>query len=266
MSPDEVGLSRGASHRRTPGLRRDEVALLAGVSRDYYTRLEQGRDRCPSDQVLNALARVFQLDADATEHLYQLAHPRARSWGIDGGKDKVKPQVLRLMDSWGHGPASVVNRRTDVLAHNSLFAALAERLGRTDNFMRMLFLSPEARRVWPDWEQEAGSMVAHLRAAVGADNKDPSVLELVEELSESSEDFRQMWARHDVRARRHNVYRLHHPLVGDLIFWDESFSIDSAPGQRVFLSQAEPGPSEEALAKLSAMRPRVDQSCETSSR
>jgi hypothetical protein len=216
--------------------------------------------------VLNALARVFHLDAEATEHLYQLAHPRALRWGVDGGNDEVNPQVLRLMDRWDHGPALVVNRRTDVLARNSMSAALAERLEHTDNFLRMLFLSPAAREHWPDWEREGASMVAHLRAAVGADHEDPS-LELVEELSEESEDFRRMWARHDVRSRRHDVVRYRHPLVGDLILWHVSFSIDCVPGQRLFAAQAEPGsPSEEALGKLSAMRPRVDQSGEPSSR
>jgi transcriptional regulator with XRE-family HTH domain len=236
-------------------LRRDEVALLAGVSVDYYTRLEQGRERRPSDQVLDALARVFHLDAEAAEHLHQLARARARRYEVDGEDAQVKSHVLLLLDSWSHGPAAVLNRRTDVLAQNALSLPLIEGLEHTDNVLRMLFLNPVAKRFWQDWEQEARAMVAHLRAAVGADHEDPSLLQLVEELSEESEDFQQMWARHDVRSRRHDVVYVRHPFVGDLTLWQESFSVDSAPGQILVTNRAEPGsPSEEALAKLGAMK------------
>ncbi|SNT64019.1 Helix-turn-helix domain-containing protein [Streptosporangium subroseum] len=266
MSPDEVGLPRGVKHRRTPGLRRDEVAELASISTNYYMRLEQGRERCPSDQVLNALARVFHLDAEATEHLHELAHPRALRCGVDGEDGKVNSQVLQLMDRWDQMPVFVLNRRMDVLAQNSMSVAFLGGFEHTDNIMRMFFLSPTASRFWLDWEQEAHIMVAHLRAVVGAEHEDPSLLELVEELSEGSEDFRQMWVRHDVRARSLDTSRYRHPLVGDLILWHVSFSIDCAPGQRLFVAQPEPGsPSEEALAKLSALRQGVDQAGEPSS-
>jgi transcriptional regulator with XRE-family HTH domain len=259
MLPNEVGLPWGDDRRRTPGLRRDEVALLAGVSLDYYTRLEQGRERRPSDQVIESLARVFHLDAEATEHLHQLARPRARSRGAEGGGDQVNAYVRRLMDRWDHVPACVCNRRTDVLVHNTLSAALVEGLEYTDNFLRMIFLSSAASGLlWVDWEREARSMVAHLRAALGADHEDPFLLELVEELLGESEDFRRMWARHDVGVIRSDIVRLRHPLVGELALWHESFSVDNAPGQRLFTLQAEPGsPSEEALAKLSAASPRI---------
>ncbi|GAA4586832.1 helix-turn-helix transcriptional regulator [Planotetraspora phitsanulokensis] len=247
----------GGDLRRTPGLRRDEVALLAGVSLDYYTRLEQGKQCRPSEQVLDALAQVFHLDREATEHLHHLARARPGDRGIDGEDTQVDPYVLRLMNEWDHGLANVLNRRTDVLARNWLSAALAEGFTHTDNFMRMLFLSPQARTYWPEWEQEACSMVAHLRAVMGADHDDPSLLQLVEEVSAGSEDFRRMWARHDVRFRRHDVVRLRHRLVGEVTLRIEMFSVDSAPGQRLCTLQAAPGsPSEEALAKVSAMRPR----------
>ncbi|GII53495.1 transcriptional regulator [Planotetraspora thailandica] len=256
MALDEAGLPNDGDRRRTPGLRRDEVALLAGVSLDYYTRLEQGKQRRPSDQVLDALAQAFRLDCEETEHLHQLARARPRHCGIDGEDDQVDPYVLRLLNTWDHGLANVLNRRTDVLARNRLSAALAEGFEHTDNFMRMLFLSPAARRYWPDWEQEARSMVAHLRAAVGANHGDRSLLELVEEVSEGSEDFRRIWARYDVRSRRHDVVRVRHPLVGEVALRLEGFSIDNAPGQRLFTMQAEPGSaSEEALLKLSGTRP-----------
>ncbi|WP_204078598.1 helix-turn-helix transcriptional regulator [Planotetraspora phitsanulokensis] len=259
MPPNKVGLPLGDDRRRTPGLRRDEVALLADVSVDYYTRLEQGRERRPSDRVLEALARVFHLDAEATEHLHQLARPRVRSRGAEDGGDQVNAHVLRLMDRWNHVPACVCNRRTDVLVHNTLSAALVEGLEHTDNFLRMIFLSSAASGLlWVDWEREACSMVAHLRAALGVDHEDPFLLQLVEELLTESEDFRRMWARHDVGLIRSDIVRLRHPLVGELDLWHESFSVDSAPGQRLFTLQAEPGsPSEEALTKLSAMSPRI---------
>ncbi|GAA4560520.1 helix-turn-helix transcriptional regulator [Planotetraspora kaengkrachanensis] len=245
----------GHDRRRTPGLRRDEVALLAGVSVDYYMRLEQGRERRPSDQVIDALARVFHLDAEAAEYLHQLARTRSRRCGGDGEDEQVKPHVLLLLDSWNHGPAAVLNRRTDVLAKNALAVAFVEGFEHADNILRMLFLNPVAKGFFPDWEKEARHMVAHLRAVVGADHEDPCLLELVEELSEESEAFRQMWARHDVRSRRGDAVRYRHPLVGDLILWHESFSVDSAPGQRLFTTRADPGsPSEEALAKLRAMK------------
>ncbi|WP_203886922.1 helix-turn-helix domain-containing protein [Planotetraspora kaengkrachanensis] len=254
VSPEEAGLPSGHDRRRTPGLRRDEVALLAGVSVDYYMRLEQGRERRPSDQVIDALARVFHLDAEAAEYLHQLARTRARRYGVDGEDEQVVPHVLRLLDGWDHGPAHVLNRRTDVLAQNALCVALFEGLEHTDNVLRMFFLNPAAKGFWTAWEQEAQRLVAHLRAVVGADHKNPSLLELVEELSEDSEDFQQMWARHDVRYRRGDAIHFRHPLVGDLILWQEAFSVDSAPGQRLVTMQAEPGsPSEEALAKLGAM-------------
>ncbi|ETK36667.1 helix-turn-helix transcriptional regulator [Microbispora sp. ATCC PTA-5024] len=253
MLPDTVGLPRGGNLRRTPGLRREDVAVLAGVSVDYYTRLEQGRERRPSDQVLDALARVFHLDDEASDHLHRLARPRARRSGVRREEGQVHPQVLQLLDEWDRMPACVINRRTDVLARNRMSAAFLEGFEHTDNFLRMLFLSPGAKEISLDWEYNARAMVAHLRASVGADHEDPSLLDLVRELSDKSEDFRRMWARHDVRTRRRDLFGVRHPVVGDLKLWHESFSIDSAPGQRLFIAKAEPGsPSEDALAKLSA--------------
>ncbi|ETK31293.1 helix-turn-helix transcriptional regulator [Microbispora sp. ATCC PTA-5024] len=267
ISPAEVGLPRGVQQRRTPGLRRDEVAVLTGVSVDYYTRLEQGRERRPSDQVLGALARALRLDTDAADHLHELARPRARASGADGDEDRVSPQVLRLMNRWDDVLSVVLNRRTDVLAHNALWAGLTMGLEHTDNFIRMYFLNPASRDLWVDWEEEARAMVAHLRAAVGADHRDPSLAGLVEELSEESEAFRQMWARHDVRVRRRDIIRLRHSVVGDVTLWHESFSIDGAPGQRLFTAQAEPGSaSERAMAELRAMAPPVDRAGGSSSR
>ncbi|GAA1287542.1 transcriptional regulator [Planotetraspora silvatica] len=225
--------------------------MLAGVSSDYYSRLEQGRERNPSDQVLEALARVLQLDAEATEHLHELAHLRAgRRRSVDR-VDHVNPIVLRLMESWDHAPAYVINRRLDVLARNARAAALYAGLEHSDNMMRLTFLNPAAHEFYLDWRQEACSRVAHLRAMAGTDCDDPALLELVEELSRGSEDFRQIWARYDVRARTHESIGMRHREIGDVFVSLEVLTIDSASSQKLIVFQADPGsPSEEALARL----------------
>ena len=250
-APDQVGLTGVGDRRRTPGLRREEVAMLAGVSLDYYTRLEQGRDRNPSDQVLEALAHALQLDPEATEHLHKLAHARETRRGpVDRG-GQVTPSMRRLLEDWDHAPAYVISHRLDVLAKNRRAAALFAGLRYSDNIMRLTFLDPAARDFYLDWEKEACARVAHLRAMAGLDCDDPSLLELVEELSRGSEEFRQMWARYDVRARTHESVGMRHREVGDVFVSFETLTIDSAPGQKLVVFQAEPGsPSEEALAKL----------------
>jgi transcriptional regulator with XRE-family HTH domain len=251
-SADQVGLRVG--RRQTPGLRREEVAMLAGVSADYYTRLEQGKERRPSDQVLDALARVFRLDTEATEHLHELARPRARKPMHVGRVDQPNPHLLTLMEKWDHGPAFAVNRRLDILAKNQQAVALFEGLGFPDNLIRQAFLDPAGREFYVDWEQDALHKAAHLRAAAGADLNDPSLLELVEELSLGSEEFRRMWARHDVQtwACAHESKRLRHSIVGEVTLQLEAFSISRAPGQDLVVCQAEPGsPSGHALAELS---------------
>jgi transcriptional regulator with XRE-family HTH domain len=250
---DQTGLPNIRRGRRTPGLRRDEVAALAGVSIDYYVKLEQGRERNPSAQVLAALARVFRLDPEATEHLYRLARPRAHK-RIEGAGDQVSPHVLLVMESLHHLVAFVVNHRLDVLAQNQEAAALHEGLEYSDNLMRMTFLGSTAREFYVNWELEAWYKVAHLRAAAGSDYADPGLCELVEELSRASEDFRRLWARHDVRARAHEPKHLHHRVVGDLDLWQETFAVNSAPGQCLFVCLAEPGsPSEQAMVRLGCL-------------
>ncbi|WP_204055766.1 helix-turn-helix domain-containing protein [Microbispora corallina] len=252
---ERAGVLRGAGSRRTPGLRRGEVATLAGVSVDYYTRLEQGRERNPSDAVLNALARVFGLDYEATGHLHELARSTRGSFRRTYVADRVSPSVLRLVNNWEHALAFVVNRRLDVLVQNAETAAFLEGFSDGDNLLRLTFLNPASREFFLDWEQEARFKVAHMRAAVGADLDDPSVLALVEELSLASEDFRRIWESHDIQVRPHEIGRYHHDRVGDLTLWHATFSIDGAPGQRLFVAHAEPGtPSDDALTRLSASR------------
>ncbi|GAA4587162.1 helix-turn-helix transcriptional regulator [Planotetraspora phitsanulokensis] len=249
VTVDDVGLP-DSGRRRTPGLRRDEVAQLAGVSADYYVRLEQGRELHPSDQVLAALARALRLNVEAAEHLHALANPRP-SARRPGSSRQVDPNVVRLIDGWHRAPALVTNDRLDVLARNALGGALYEGLDHADNLLRLTFLNPDSRRFYPDWEREASSKVANLRAMAGP-RPDPSLLTLVEELSRESEDFRRIWARHDVRARTQEFRRLVHREVGELNLWHATFSIDGSPGQRIFVAQADPGSrSEDALQRLS---------------
>ncbi|GIH25900.1 transcriptional regulator [Acrocarpospora phusangensis] len=241
--------------RRTPGLRREEVAMLAGVSTDYYIRLEQGRERHPSDQVIGALAEVFGLGPDATAYLYALAHsdlpplpPAARP--------QVSPSLLRLMRSWDWTPAFVMNRTMEVLAINPLAAAfygrgLPTELEPGDNMLRVLFLHPAAREFYRDWEVQARSRVAHLRATFAGDLDDPGLATLVEEMSDLSDDFRRVWARHDVGAERSHTKRFRHAYLGELTINCDMFSVSGAPGQQLVTLQPVPGsPSVSALAAL----------------
>jgi transcriptional regulator with XRE-family HTH domain len=249
-TPEQVGL-RDVGSRRTPGLRREEVAMLAGVSTDYYVRLEQGRERRPSDQVLGALARVLRLDADATDYLYELARPRSWPRRPVSEREQVSPGLLRLMRSWSYTPAFVNGRWLDVLARNPLAGVLHEGLEYADNLLRLTFLNSGAREFYPDWEQVAHNRVAQLRAAAGADLDDPDLASLVEELSLKSADFRQLWARHDVSGVTREVRYLHHRKVGVLELTCEMFGVASAPGQHLAIFHAEPGsPSERALIRL----------------
>jgi transcriptional regulator with XRE-family HTH domain len=250
-TPEQVGvLSIGL--RRTPGLRREEVAMLAGVSTDYYVRLEQGRERRPSNQVLDALARVLRLGPEATNYLYELAHPRARPRKPASRRERISPELLRLMRSWSSTPAFVIGRWMDMLAKNPLASVLHEGLEYTDNLLRLTFLNPAAHAFYPDWEQVARVRVAHLRGVTGADLDHPALVELVGELSLKSADFRRLWARHDVAGIVQENRRFHHHTVGDLDLTSEVLSVTSAPGQHLAIYHAEPGsPSERALTLLS---------------
>ncbi|TDD67399.1 XRE family transcriptional regulator [Jiangella aurantiaca] len=251
--PADVGLPDGHGRRRVPGLRREEVAMLAGVSADYYVRLEQGRDKHPSEPVIESLARVLGLDDDAVAHLRELARPATRRRRPHPRPERVSPGAARLIQSWAFTPALVVGRYLDVLAANPLAAALNSCQRPGANQVRSFFLDPVARDVYPDWEALAADTVASLRAAAGADLDDPRLTELVGELSLKSEVFRRLWARHDVRAKLAGTKRFRHPMVGELTLEYETLAVTSAPGQLVIAYHAEPGsPSEQALALLSS--------------
>jgi len=253
VTPDDVGLP-DLGRRRVAGLRREELALLAGVSVDYYVRLEQGRDTHPSEQVLDALARALCLDDDAVAHLHDLARPAPRRRRPRERPERVRPGVLRLLESWSAIPAFVLGRRMDVLAFNALAGMLHDGFRTERNMVRLVFLDPAARDTFPDFDGVAQETVATLRAAAGADLDDPRLVELVGELSLKSDDFRRLWARHEVREKASGTKRMLHPMVGEIVLGYETLRVNDAPEQLVVGYHAEPGSaSERALALLGAM-------------
>jgi transcriptional regulator with XRE-family HTH domain len=254
VHPEDVGLP-DLGRRRVPGLRREELAMLAGVSADYYVRLEQGRDQHPSEQVLDALARALCLDEDATAHLHELARPAPRRRRRSPARsERVRPGLLAPLESWPETPAFVLGRRMDVLAANRLAAALHPACAVGGNMVRMVFLDPGARDVYPDLDAIAADTVAALRASVGPDLDDPALTDLVGELSLKNERFRSLWARHDVREKTHGLKRFMHPQVGEFELSYESFAVNGGDGQQLVVYHAEPdSPSARTLALLASM-------------
>jgi transcriptional regulator with XRE-family HTH domain len=254
VQPEDVGLpDNGAYRRRVPGLRREEVAMLAGVSSDYYVRLEQGRDNHPSEQVLDALARALQLDDDAAAHLHRLASPPARRRRKSPRPEKVPAGILQLINSWSEAPAYVLGRYMDVLAVNPMATALASYYVVGENLVRAAFLDPRVFDRYEDWDGMTETIVAALRAMVGPDVDDPRLNELVGELSVRSERFRQLWARHDVRPKRSGKTKINHPLVGELELSYEKLPIPDTGCQTLVVYHAEPGSrSAQGLALLAS--------------
>jgi transcriptional regulator with XRE-family HTH domain len=251
VHPEEVGIPNLSSRRRVPGLRREEVAMLAGVSGDYYVRLEQGRDQHPSQHVLDALARALQLDDDATAHLHRLATPPTRRRRRSPRPEKPPAGVVQLIESWGETPAYVQGRYMDVLAVNTLATALAPYYVKGENLVRAAFLDLRLRDMHEDWERIGETTVAGLRALVGPAVDDARLNELVGELSVRSERFRQLWARHDSHPKRSGTIQMEHPQVGPLKLSYEKLPIPDTDGQTLIAYHAEPGSaSAQALALL----------------
>jgi transcriptional regulator with XRE-family HTH domain len=250
--PQDAGLP-GGGRRRVPGLRREEVAMLAGISTDYYLRLEQGRDQHPSAEVLDALARVLQLDADATAHLHRLAAPTPRRRTAPR-PEQVPASVRQLIDGWTSNPAYVQNKFAEVLAANALVTAISPNYAPGVNILRAVLLDPAERDLRRDWEELTQEGVASLRALVGPDVSDPRLVKLVGELSVRSERFRLLWGRHDVQPKRSRVSRLTHPQVGELDLQSDKFMIGGAEDLVLVVFHAEPGSrSAELLAILGSL-------------
>jgi transcriptional regulator with XRE-family HTH domain len=245
--------------RRAAGLRREELAFLAGVSSHYYARLEQGRDRHPSPPVLDALAAALQLDDDARRHLQRLAQAAPRRRRRVSRPEKVRPELVELINRWSEQAVTVVGRHRDVLAANPLAVALNPGFAVGRNLLRDAFLDPAAREVYVDWADVTRGAVAGVRATAGSELDDPHLTELIGELSLKSEEFRTMWARHDVQDKTGGTKRFRNPIVGEISLRYEAFAVAGAPGQSMYVFSAAPGSRDEQSLTLLAgtSRPRT---------
>lgn len=239
LTPAQVGLvSSGA--RRVAGLRREEVALLAQVSVDYYGRLEQGRERSPSPQVLDALGEALRLSDDGRLHLYRLAGQAPRTaW--TAAPERVDPFLLQLLDRWPETPALVLGRAYDVLASNQLGTALFSGFPFSSNLAVKVFLDPAARGLYVDWRVVAVSTVAAFRLAQGAWPDAPRIREVLNQLLRESPEFAALWANQDARGKSAEVKRFEHQDVGALTLRAQTFDVRSSPGQQLVVYHAEPG-------------------------
>jgi transcriptional regulator with XRE-family HTH domain len=251
LSPEAAGIVAWGEERRVPGLRREEVAVLAGVSVDYYVRLERGDLRGASDSVLDALTRALQLNDAERLHLYDLAHGGMREGGSPS--EAIRPSLQRLLDTID-APALVRNRRLDYLAANAPGRALLCEMFEAEqpNQGRYVFLDPRARHFHPDWETVAGDMAAMLRLESGRSPGDPRLAEVVQELLDASADFRQRWESADVRLSQGGTRkRFLHPVVGELDVTIESMDVHTSSHLTFWAATAEPGSSSEAaLSRL----------------
>lgn len=257
VTPDRAGLPRYGRQRRVSGLRREEVALLAGISVEYYTRLERGNARGVSESVLDAVSGALQLDEAEHAHLLDLVRTAnaERAPRRTSAPQLVRPSVRRIVDAMADLPAMVRNGRLDILYANALGQALySEHFRdpvRPPNSMRFAFLDPRARTFYADWETTAHDLVAALRGEAGRNPYDRALSDLIGLLSTRSEEFRVQWAHHDVWFHRSGTKRLHHPLVGDLTLAYEVVELPADPGLTLAIYSAEPGsPSEERLREL----------------
>ncbi|MCV7126505.1 helix-turn-helix domain-containing protein [Mycolicibacterium vanbaalenii PYR-1] len=255
VDPARAGLPADGRIRRVPGLRREEVALLAGVSTDYYARLEQGRRITPSAAVLDAIARALDLGDTGRAHLGRLVGASPTRRRSSRPVQRVRPGLYQLLDSLDETPAMILGRRTDVLATNRaarvLFADFDAMPPRERNYARWMFTSEQARNLFADWSVQARTAVENLRLDFGGDPHDPAVIELVDELSAASAEFRMWWAEHRVFQRTYGTKRLRHPVVGDLSVDYETFTMPGDAEQTLFVYLAEAGsPSRDALNLL----------------
>jgi transcriptional regulator with XRE-family HTH domain len=251
--PEAAGVPDEGS-RRVPGLRREEVAFLAGVSSDYYVRLEQGRDRHPSDQVLLAIARALQLDDDATAYLLQLARPGTQRRKGARKPEKVRAGIITLIEGWPLTPAYVHGKYMDILAANRLAVALCPLFAPGRNAILDAFTEPEMRELHQDWEGMTARNVPYLRSVAGPDVDDPRLVALVGELSLCSERFRALWARQDVKYKTTGTSLLRHPQAGPLELRYEKLLIPGTDMQTLVTYHADPGSeSEERLRLLASL-------------
>jgi transcriptional regulator with XRE-family HTH domain len=245
-------------NRRVPGLRREELARLAGVSVDYYTRLEQGRHQHPSGSVIDAVATALGLDDAERTHLINLAGDRVQARPRPSSRlQRVRPEMLDLLASLTDHPAFIIGRRTAVLAANTLARALIADWhalpARERNYVRWLIMDPGARVLYPDWATVAAEAVGTLRLDAGRYPDDPGTRDLVGELAMTSPDFRRWWADHRVVERSHGTKRMRHPVVGELEIRYEAMNLPGDPDQTLFVYTTRAGsPSHDAMRLLSS--------------
>ncbi|GLX39346.1 DNA-binding protein [Streptomyces roseochromogenus] len=259
LRPEDVGLPDYGRHRRVPGLRREELAQLAGVSVAYYTRLEQGHGQNVSAEVLDAIARALRLDGTESAHLNHLASPRIRGRRSRARRpQQVRPGLRSLLEAMDGVPAYLVGRRQDVIGWNPLAAAVFGDFGAMApaerNLVRLVFLDPATAELYAEWECRACEVVSNLRMYAGQFPDDEQLSALVGELSVKNEEFRRLWAAHTVADNKtHGVKRLRHPLVGELSLSFETLTLPDDPAQFLVTYHAEPGsPSADALRMLSS--------------
>ncbi|WP_067482854.1 helix-turn-helix domain-containing protein [Actinomadura hibisca] len=245
LRPEDVGLPATGRYRRVPGLRREELAQLAGVSVAYLTRLEQDRGDNVSDEVLDAIARALRLTANERAHLVHLARNRHRKGTAPPEQRQVRAALQGMLAAMEDVPAYITGWRSDILAWNRMAAALFGDWDGTPpqkrNWIRLLFLSPDHRRLFADWEARAAEAVGALRLDAGQRLDDPELAALVDEVSARSPEFRRLWATHDVKEKSHGTRRLHHPVAGDLELSFESFRLPDDSEQCLTVYHAPPG-------------------------
>ena len=259
ITPDQAGLPSYGGRRRVKGLRREEVAMLAGISVEYYTRLERGTAGGVSEDVLDGLCRALQLDEAERTHLYDLVRTAQANTPARRrpAQERVRPSVQQILDAMTDVPAFVRNDRLDVLATNRLGRAFYSEIYsdpiQPPNTGRFVFLSPRAPEFFLDWDRIAADTVGILRQSAGRDPYDKRLSDLIGELSTRSEEFRVRWAAHDVNLHRSGTKRFHHPVVGDLTLNFEALSLPGDPGQQMTVYTAEPASqSAEALGLLAS--------------
>ncbi|MER5802115.1 helix-turn-helix transcriptional regulator [Streptomyces mirabilis] len=260
ITPEQAGII-GGGRRRQPGLRREEVAMLAGMSVDYYAKMERGNLAGVSAEVLGALARALQLDDAETDHLHDLARaatPVPNNRRPRPTESTVRPSLQRFLDALTGAPAWIANQRSDILATNhlgrALLAPMLDDPDNQDNNARFIFLSPASRNFYPDWEQAANAAAASLRIAAGRNPRDKALTDLIGELVTRSDAFSRRWSAHDVRLHRSGTKQIHHPDVGDLEFVYEAVELPDQPGWTMFAYTSDAGsPTEERIKLLGSL-------------
>ncbi|MGX9885526.1 helix-turn-helix transcriptional regulator [Streptomyces sp. NPDC002276] len=245
VAPEDVGLATGAGLRRTPGLRREELATLAGVSVDYYARLERGQETNPSPAVVDALARALRLDAHEHQHLRDLTERVDRRPEPEPSVTSVRPDIELMLESLRPNPAYVISRTMDILAGNPasvrLFAGTEDWPAGRRNALRYLFLDPHASKLFADWDEQVRTCVGRIRALAGTAPDTPGLAALIDELTLESPEFVHRWTDYDVQPHPRGEKTFHHPEVGDLTLGYQSMQLDGTPGHRLVVFFAEPG-------------------------